>query len=106
MVANAVPILFLFLSTMFVGAHPHGDFVEDDDAPHRWLAMPNGKYKCSKCGWVYDPAETGKEFADEPTYYKCPKCGAGKNQFASGSLRNANLFQLSSTSVLVLAWLI
>ena len=38
------------------------------------------KYQC-KCGWVYDPAKTGKEFSEEPADYKCPECGAGKSAF-------------------------
>ena len=39
------------------------------------------KYKC-ECGWVYDPAKTGKEFSAEPSDYKCPKCGEGKSAFS------------------------
>ncbi len=38
------------------------------------------KYKC-ECGWVYDPASTGKEFSEESSDYKCPKCGEGKSAF-------------------------
>jgi len=81
MATNAVPILFLFLSTMVVGAHPHGDFVEDHDAPHRWLSMPDGTYVCSVCGYVYDPAVVGKAFADEPDTFKCPACSQPKKGF-------------------------
>ncbi|MCK5021123.1 MAG: rubredoxin, partial [Candidatus Peribacteraceae bacterium] len=39
------------------------------------------KYKC-KCGWVYDPEKTGKEFSEESDDYKCPECGAGKSAFS------------------------
>ena len=40
------------------------------------------KYVCDECGWVYDPAKTGKEFSEEPSDYKCPKCGVPKSQFS------------------------
>jgi len=49
----------------------------------------NGKYKCSKCGYVYDPekgdAKTGMEpgtaFADIPKDWKCPRCRKCKDEF-------------------------
>lgn len=47
------------------------------------------KYKCSVCGFVYDPAEgdsisdilPGVAFIDLPDEYICPVCGAGKDEF-------------------------
>lgn len=47
------------------------------------------KYKCSVCGFVYDPAEgdnasdigPGVAFTDLPDGYVCPVCGAGKDEF-------------------------
>jgi rubredoxin len=39
------------------------------------------KYRCKPCGWIYDPAKTGKEFSEEPKDFKCPKCGAPKSEF-------------------------
>lgn len=39
------------------------------------------KYKCKKCGWVYDPKKEGKPFTEQPDSYKCPECGAPKSQF-------------------------
>lgn len=47
------------------------------------------KYKCSLCGFVYDPAEgdsisdilPGVAFIDLPDEYICPVCGAGKDEF-------------------------
>lgn len=46
-------------------------------------------YKCSICGYVYDPAEGNpengirKETAFEDIYedWNCPLCGAGKDAF-------------------------
>ncbi|MBQ9045878.1 MAG: MBL fold metallo-hydrolase [Oscillospiraceae bacterium] len=41
-----------------------------------------GKYVCSICGYVYDPAEhDGTAFADLPDDWKCPRCKQGKEKF-------------------------
>jgi rubredoxin len=37
------------------------------------------KYKCDKCGWVYD----GDDFKGEPDSFKCPECGAPKSDFSA-----------------------
>src|SRR5664280_647431 len=50
-------------------------------------------YKCSICGYVYDPAEgdpssgiePGVDFIDLPADYVCPICGAGKDEFMANS---------------------
>jgi len=47
------------------------------------------KYKCSVCGYLYDPAkgdpdngiDPGTAFADLPDDWVCPVCGVGKVQF-------------------------
>ncbi|MBR1986457.1 MAG: MBL fold metallo-hydrolase [Mogibacterium sp.] len=45
-------------------------------------AKASGKYVCSICGYVYDPAEhDGTEFEDLPDYWKCPRCKQGKEKF-------------------------
>ncbi len=42
----------------------------------------SGKYVCSVCGYVYDPAEhDGTAFEDLPDDWKCPKCRQGKDKF-------------------------
>jgi glyoxylase-like metal-dependent hydrolase (beta-lactamase superfamily II) len=42
----------------------------------------SGKYVCSICGYVYDPAEhDGVAFEDLPEDWKCPRCRQGKDQF-------------------------
>lgn len=41
-----------------------------------------GKYVCDVCGFIYDPAEEGMSFADQPDDYVCPVCGVGKDQFS------------------------
>jgi len=41
-----------------------------------------GKYVCSICGYVYDPAEhDGVKFEDLPADWKCPICKNGKDKF-------------------------
>ncbi len=41
-----------------------------------------GKYICSVCGYVYDPAENGGvSFEDLPDDWKCPRCRQGKEKF-------------------------
>lgn len=47
------------------------------------------RWKCSKCGYVYDPhygdrdggIAPGTPFEDLPETWKCPRCGVGKNKF-------------------------
>ncbi len=42
----------------------------------------SGKYICSICGYVYDPAEhDGVAFEDLPDDWKCPRCKQGKDKF-------------------------
>lgn len=48
-----------------------------------------GKYKCTVCGYIYDPAagdpdsgiDPGTSFEDLPEDWVCPVCGAGKDAF-------------------------
>lgn len=47
------------------------------------------RYKCTVCGYVYDPEEgdaesdiaPGTAFEDLPEDWICPVCGAGKEEF-------------------------
>ena len=42
----------------------------------------SGKYVCSVCGYVYDPAEhDGVAFEDLPEDWKCPRCRQDKDKF-------------------------
>ena len=41
-----------------------------------------GKYVCSVCGYVYDPAEhDGVAFEDLPEDWKCPRCKQPQEKF-------------------------
>ena len=43
----------------------------------------SGKYVCSVCGYVYDPAEhDGTAFEDLPDDWKCPRCRQPKEKFS------------------------
>ncbi|MCM1292076.1 MAG: rubredoxin [Bacteroides sp.] len=47
------------------------------------------KYKCTVCGYIYDPAKgdpkhgiaPGTAFEDLPATWVCPGCGAPKSKF-------------------------
>jgi rubredoxin len=47
------------------------------------------KYRCTVCGYIYDPEEgdpdggikPGTAFEDIPDSWVCPVCGASKDQF-------------------------
>jgi rubredoxin len=47
------------------------------------------KYRCKICGYIYDPAEgdpdgnvpPGTPFENLPEDWKCPVCGAAKEEF-------------------------
>ena len=46
------------------------------------FAEASGKYVCSVCGYVYDPAEhDGTAFEDLPDDWKCPRCKQSKEKF-------------------------
>ena len=48
-----------------------------------------GKYKCTVCGYIYNPekgdsegdVEPGTSFDDLPDDWVCPECGVGKDMF-------------------------
>ena len=44
-------------------------------------AKPTGKYVCSICGYVYDPAVEGKPFEELPDDWRCPRCKQSKDKF-------------------------
>ena len=60
----------------------------DDPAPTVYAevdftkAEASGKYVCSICGYVYDPAEhDGVAFEDLPEDWRCPRCKQPKDKF-------------------------
>ena len=51
--------------------------------------IEGGKYKCAKCGYVYNPErgepkhgiEPATKFEDLPDDWKCPRCKQSKEKF-------------------------
>lgn len=39
------------------------------------------RYRCTVCDYVYDEEKQGTAFADLPSDWACPECGAGKDAF-------------------------
>lgn len=59
--------------------HPVETIFEEVDFSQR---QSSGKYVCSICGYVYDPAEhDGVPFDQQPDDWKCPRCRQGKEKF-------------------------
>ena len=59
--------------------HPVETIFETYDFSHR---EATGKYICSICGYVYDPAEhDGVAFEDLPADWRCPRCRQPKEKF-------------------------
>ena len=59
--------------------HPVETFLAEVDFSK---AQASGKYVCSICGYVYDPAEhDGVAFEDLPEDWRCPRCKQGKDKF-------------------------
>jgi len=69
-------------------------FLDQYEASKEWFTMVNGvdemsKYKCTVCGYVYDPQngdpssgiKPGTPFEDLPDDWLCPSCGADKSAF-------------------------
>ena len=56
---------------------------------HAVINMEMKKYKCKKCGWIYDPKmgdqlsdiPPGTPFEELPEEWICPRCYAPKSQF-------------------------
>jgi len=59
--------------------HPFPTILAEPDFTQK---EASGKYVCSVCGYVYDPAEhDGMAFEDLPDDWKCPRCKRGKEKF-------------------------
>lgn len=60
-------------------------------AAEKFIEVDEGKFECSACGYLYDPAAgdrrgniaAGTAFADLPESYVCPTCRTPKRRFLS-----------------------
>lgn len=51
-------------------------------AEEKWENIGSGKYKCSVCGYVYDPSQHDNIPLEElPEDWKCPRCKKPKEKF-------------------------
>jgi len=39
------------------------------------------KWKCGKCGYIFDEEKEKKKFEELPADWKCPRCGSPKSRF-------------------------
>ena len=62
---------------------------EEQEKPSKEETEKMAKYKCTVCGYIYDPekgdpdsgAKPGTPFEELPDDWVCPACGVGKDQF-------------------------
>jgi len=43
--------------------------------------MNMAKWKCGKCGYIYDEEKEGTPFEDLPDDWKCPRCKSPKSRY-------------------------
>lgn len=66
--------------------HEHLKGTSPKNAP-TYVEEPNNtsttasRYKCNVCGFIYDDSKENVKFEDLPDDWKCPLCGATKDQF-------------------------
>jgi rubredoxin/flavin reductase (DIM6/NTAB) family NADH-FMN oxidoreductase RutF len=95
-VSEGDPMTYAYYHQVKKGKTPEkaATYVREEAAPKRTKSeegnMAGGKkYKCSVCGYIYDPekgdpdsgASPGTAFEDLPDDWVCPVCGVGKDQF-------------------------
>ncbi|MBD3245628.1 MAG: rubredoxin [Candidatus Omnitrophica bacterium] len=59
--------------------------------PQKGSKQNEGTFRCTVCGYVYDPAkgdpdggiEPGTPFDKIPDDWRCPVCGVGKDKFVA-----------------------
>lgn len=86
---DGVPMSYGFYHSVKRGVTPKSapSYVAQHDQMKEDSRM--SKYKCTVCGYIYDPAAgdpdngvaPGTSFADIPEDWTCPVCGAAKSEF-------------------------
>jgi flavin reductase (DIM6/NTAB) family NADH-FMN oxidoreductase RutF/rubredoxin len=87
---DAEPMTYAYYHTMKHGTAPKTapTFIDPDKANEAAVEKSN-KYKCTLCGYVYDPSKgdpeagitPGTTFEQLPETWACPVCGAPKSSF-------------------------
>jgi flavin reductase (DIM6/NTAB) family NADH-FMN oxidoreductase RutF/rubredoxin len=86
--SDADPMTYAYYHQIKGGKSPKNapTYVKEEKAP---VVAAGGKYKCTVCGYVYDPENgdpdsgimVGTKFEDLPDNWVCPVCGASKSEF-------------------------
>lgn len=86
--SDADPMTYSYYHQIKGGKSPKTapTYVKEENTP---IAAKSQKYKCTVCGYVYDPENgdpdsgiaAGTKFEDLPDSWVCPVCGASKSEF-------------------------
>jgi len=86
--SDAEPMTYSYYHQIKGGKSPKTapTYVKEENTP---IAAISQKYKCTVCGYVYDPENgdpdsgiaAGTKFEDLPDSWVCPVCGASKSEF-------------------------
>lgn len=91
--ASGQPMTYAYYHEVKKGKTPEkaATFIGERKSTKEGGKMPSKdvKYKCTVCGYIYDPAKgdpdsgvaPGTPFEDLPDNWVCPVCGVGKDQF-------------------------
>ncbi len=87
-ITDKEPLTYAYYQQVKRGSTPKTapSYIEEDK---KVSAVKAAKYKCSVCGYIYDPAlgdpdgkiKPGTPFEELPEGWTCPMCGAAKNEF-------------------------
>jgi flavin reductase (DIM6/NTAB) family NADH-FMN oxidoreductase RutF/rubredoxin len=85
------PLTYAYYREIKKGKAPKNapTYINPEILEHKQQSVTTEKYKCSVCGYIYDPdngddandIHPGIAFADLPDNYVCPLCGADKSFF-------------------------
>lgn len=82
--AKGEPLTYAYYRETKKGAAPKNapTYIDKSKLENKKQSPTTGKkYKCAVCGYIYDEAEEGTTFSELPDSYKCPTCGADKEDF-------------------------
>ncbi len=77
------PITYSYYRQIKKGIAPKNapTYIDKSKLETNTAPIKSGKYKCTVCGHIYDENKEGVRFADLPDNWKCPVCGADKEDF-------------------------
>ncbi len=80
---NNEPITYAFYRTVKNGITPKNapSYIDKSKLEAKPEVKQSVKYECTVCGYIHDEDEEGVKFADLPDDWKCPVCGADKEDF-------------------------